>query len=230
MRRELIYLTIVFISIVALSIFINYSTLEEPFVILNNNTVLIAIDDVKNAFRNIETAAEEQKKKEIQTPTETKLVSYVVNENIKNLDVLAATYESMDEYNIDPVSAVNSIQANLNAYIEIYNYMNGKINLGLEVLKTNIIVVPSAQLSAVEFNQKLSLTPKELNNKIDTELTKKIPTTISAKLPVQSALHPPPQLIKIYKAPPEKKEIQQTREIPIFDIYDQLIKVYGPIN
>jgi hypothetical protein len=226
--KGLIYLTIVFISILLVTILIKHQT-QEPFVIFKDDIVLSAIDDVKNAFTNVGIAAEAKNKKTIKTPTETKPVSYVVKKNKSNLDTLAATYESMDEYDIDPISSINSIQANLNEYIEIYNYINGKLRLDLQALKTNMIVLPTAQSSQQEFNQKLFLSPTALSKQLETQLAKKVPSIISAKLPVQSALHPPPELIKIYKAPPEKPQTlaPKPNEPPIFDIYDQLKKVYS---
>jgi len=226
MRRGLIYLNIVFISIILLSIFIK-RTIQEPFVILKDDVVLEAIDIVKSAFTMIETAAKKQKKNVIQTKKETKLVSYVVKKNKENLDVLAATYESMDEYNIDSVSIVNYIQANLNEYIEIYNYINGKLVLNLQAMKTNMIVVPTAQVSQKKFNQMLALSPPALNKELKMQLANKVSTTVSTKLPVQSALHPPRSLIKVTVLPPVKDKPQK-EEKPIFDIYDQLMKVYGP--
>lgn len=227
MRSEIIYLAIVFISILIVTILIN-RTIREPFIILPNNSVIGAIEIVKKSFTALKTKAEEMKKTEIQTPKETKLTSYVIEQNLKNLDALSATYESMDNYDLDPVSSVNSIQANLNEYIEIYNYINGKLELGLDALKTNMITVPTAQSSWVEFNKKLALSPTALNKQLKQNVVNKVPTTISSRLPVQSALQSPPKLIKVYKAPPQKSEVFE-EDMPIFDIYDQLIKVYGPI-
>ena len=193
---NIVYLCVVFISILVLSLFIiQWKT--ESFVIEENNSVVQAIQTVQSAFENLGSSAKAAKK----TKIDSKSVKDVVKQNIEQLNILNDTYESMDEYDIDPVSSIQRIQENLNAFIDIYNYMNDNLKLELPALAKNMIVVPTAQATEQLMKYQLGLPTHELNKQLEIQLANQKPTVIHSQKPVVSGLKSPPNLIKIIKPP-----------------------------
>jgi len=221
---NIVYLCVVFISILILSLFIIQWRIES-FVIQETNSIVQAIKAVQYAFEQLASSAKDAKK----TTIESKSVADVVKKNIEQLIILMDTYESMDNHDIDPVSSINEIQENLNAYIDIYNYMNDKLQLELPALEKNMIMVPTAQATEKRMMQQLSLPINELNKQLEVQVANKKHTIINSQKPVLSGLRPPPDLIRKITLPINRKEKTKTKtttnplpEPPIIDIYDRL--------
>lgn len=213
---NIVYLCVVFISILILSLFIIQWRIES-FVINETNSVAYAIQTIQHSFDALGKAATDAKK----TTIDSNSVTDVVKKNIANLNELMETYERMDDYDIDPVSRINEIQEHMNAFIDIFNYMNVSLKLELPALAKNMIVLPTAQHVEKVMMQRLSLPSAELNKQLEVQIANRKPTVIAAEKPVVSALKPPPELIRKIKSP-IKQQTKPPPEPPIIDIYDRL--------
>jgi len=252
MKRNILYFGSIFFGVVVVSMLLLNS--KEGFVIGNNDRVLEAIDFVKQGFRNIDEAMKKQEKKQPVCPPNTAYakplsdikikpssdekvvgadankkdqmlsVSSVVSVNIQHLDALAATYIAMDNYEQDPVSSLNTIQNELNAYIDIYSYMNDKYKLGLPAIAKNMLLIHSSQASCNEFQRKLALPRAQLYSKLEDDILHKVPTQVVASMPLVSALEPPAELIR--SGLKTKKQSDKIQSYPTIDIFSRLKNVY----
>ena len=220
---NIVYLCVVFISILVISLFIIQWRIES-FIIHEDNSVIQTIRFVQDSFEGLKASAKKAK----QTTIDSKSVKSVLSKNIDQLDILVDTYETMDRYTLDPVSSMNKIQENLNAFIDIYNYVNDKLKLEQPALERNMIKVSTAQYSEQKMNQQLGLPSNELNKQLEVQLANQKPMVIHSQKPVVSALKPPPNLINIIKpskkpsTKPSTKEVKSMPEPDIIDIYDML--------
>jgi|UniRef100_A0A6C0HFS8 hypothetical protein len=255
MKRRILYFGTIFLTVVIFTIFL---TTRENFVIGNHDRVLEAIEYVKLGFRNIEEAMKKKEKNEPVCPPntiyskqlrdvdikpssdekvvgananrtiETLPISNIISVNLQHLDSLAATYIAMDEYEQDPVSSLNTIQKELNAYIDIYTYINDRYKLALPAIPKNTLLIRSAQSSCKEFQRKLSLPRAQLYSQLKYDILHKVPTQVVATMPMISSLEPPPELIRSELK--NKKYSDKIHTYPRIDIFPRLKNVYRCTN
>jgi len=175
--------------------------------------VIIAIQSVQNAFIGMKTAVINAGIMTIDTPKGLVSVDSLIAENIDKLNKLTSNYKKyiQDGTANDQLTIKKDVQKNLNAHIEIFNFINNSLHLFLNKIQPNMIQIPH-ELNDIKktFEQETPKTNTDLYTQMTTNAT--IPPPILLDKPLHSIRIPPRIKIK-------PKPFSHTF------IYDQLKKI-----
>jgi hypothetical protein len=152
--------------------------------------VLTAIQTVQDAFISLKQDVINSGIKLINTPKGMIPVSGMIDENTKNLNLLAEKYQTMLQENKDTKNIKIYVQKNLNIFIGTFEYIVLTLNLNQPKLQKNMILTEESSknldvpIPDKGFNELLSLPIAQLNSVIDRQLSKE-----SLKLQTQMSTH-----------------------------------------
>jgi len=132
MKTNIVFLGLVFTSIIMLSIFVNtIENFDSP------DSVLDTIQKLKFGFESLKKETSNISVKTIDTPKGPTAVSEVIDINITNISTLEKTYNEMingpQKYDLENIK--NTIQKSNNELIERYNYIVKTLNIKLPDFK-----------------------------------------------------------------------------------------------
>jgi len=149
MKSILLFLGIIFTSIIILTIFVSNTTenFESP------DSVLEQIDKLQTAFKTLEQASTNVSRKTLDTPKGPLPVYEIIKTNMENISALNKTYnELLNGPQANDVKAIRDVmQKSLNEFIDRFNYINKTLNLKLPALeKTELNMLTICRKQAVQ--------------------------------------------------------------------------------
>ena len=154
MKTKLVFLGIVFISIISITIFLNNTT--ENF--NSSDSIVEKIDMLKNAFRTLQQSTTNMATKKLDMPGGPLPVSEIIVKNITNINSLNTTYNNLlNGPNAHDIKLIrDTMQKSINEFIDRYNYINKKLKLKLPGLeKSNINTITTCTRKTVRNMPKL---------------------------------------------------------------------------
>lgn len=137
MKTKLVFLGIVFISIISITIFLNNTT--ENF--NSSDSIVEKIDMLKNAFKTLQQATTNVATKKLDMPGGSLPVSEIILKNLTNINSLNTTYINLlNGPNAHDIKTIrDTMQKSINEFINRYNYINKKLKLKLPKLEQSDI-------------------------------------------------------------------------------------------
>jgi hypothetical protein len=148
MKTSLIFLGIIFTSIILLNIFVSNST--ENFD--SQDSVLEQIQKLDSAFKTLNQLSTNKATEILDTPQGSFSVSEIISKNLINISKLNKTYVDLlngPEAN-NVIAITDKMQKIINEFIDRFNYINNKLNLKLpEMKKENLNTLTTCTKQAV---------------------------------------------------------------------------------
>jgi hypothetical protein len=154
MKTKLVFLGIVFISIISITIFLNNTT--ENF--NSSDSIVEKIDMLKNAFITLKQSTTNMATKKLDILGGPLPVSEIIEKNITNINSLNTTYNNLlNGPNAHDIKVIrDTMQKSINEFIDRYNYINKKLKLKLPGLeKSNINTITTCTRKTVQNMPKL---------------------------------------------------------------------------
>jgi len=147
--KSIATLALIFTSIILLSMYTNkdQENFESP------DSILEGIKRIENAFKNLQQLTTNVSTKTLDTPKGPMSVSEILSTNLVNIKVLNTTYDTMlnGPQAKDVVYIRDTMQKNINEFIDRYNSINTTLELKLPKLdKPTLNIITTCKQQAVE--------------------------------------------------------------------------------